>query len=447
MRLFCGLLKGKDAQGPAELNTVPNFPGVSPRRLFRSILHLAPGEALNRLCSVAIVVFLGHLYGVVVLGVYALAATISQYLQTIIDFGLRHVGARLVAQRPQSANEIVRRVQRRRLTMAGAVLPFILVYIFSVRLPAGMKVFLFVFSLSSTLYAASLDWVAWGKGQLRLVGFARAVVPLSILVFLLLGRGNSGQVLWWAVAGNVVGYLLQATVSWSWWTKQKPREAAAEELKAISDSMAWRRTSIMGVAWLGNLAFNSIDMLMLGVMSNPQQVGLYSAAYRVLNQVLVTYYLLGQSLYPELSRQSSAQRSRMLRAKVLLVLLGAGGMIAAVVSALRRPVLAILFGNQFLVASPLLLLLAWAIPLDFLTSHLSNAYIAWGMEKKILLCTIVAAATNIILNLIWIPAYGATATAVNTLISYVILLIALAIVGRSAAELVPETQPQPEMVV
>jgi len=54
----------------------------------------------------------------------------------------------------------------------------------------------------------------------------------------------------------------------------------------------------MGLAWLGNLAFNSIDMLMLGVMSNPRQVGLYSAAYRVLNQVLVAYYLLTQSLYP-----------------------------------------------------------------------------------------------------------------------------------------------------
>ena len=56
----------------------------------------------------------------------------------------------------------------------------------------------------------------------------------------------------------------------------------------------------MGVAWLGNLAFNTIDMLMLGVMSNPQQVGLYSAAYRILNQVLMAYYLLNQSLYPSL---------------------------------------------------------------------------------------------------------------------------------------------------
>jgi PST family polysaccharide transporter len=419
----------------------------STRKLVRSIAHLAPGEALSRLCYVAVVVFLAHMYGVVVLGVYALAATISQYLQPLIDFGLRHVGARLVAQRPRSAREIMHRVQRRRMIMAVAVLPFILGYVVSVRLPAEMKAFLFVFSLSSALYAISLDWVAWGKGHFHLVGFAKALVPFNILAFVVLGWTRSGPILWWAVAGNAVGYLVQAAISRLWWRKQQPSEPDEEDGQVIADSVAWRRTSIMGVAWMGNLAFNSIDMLMLGIMSNPQQVGLYSAAYRVLNQVLVTYYLLTQSLYPELSQQNSGQRRRMMRVRILLVLLGAGAVIAATVSALRRPVLGILFGNQFLVASPLLLLLAWAIPLDFLTSYMSNAYIAWGMEKKILLCTLVAAGSNVVLNLIWIPAYGATAAAVNTLISYVIFLASLALAGRFAKELSGVPQPQAELVV
>ena len=136
----------------------------------------------------------------------------------------------------------------------------------------------------------------------------------------------------------------------------------------------------------------------------------------------------------------------MLKARFLLPLLGAGVVIATLVAVSRRPVLTILFGHQFLIAGPLLLLLAWAIPLDFLTSYLSNAYIAWGMEKKILLCTTIAAGSNVVLNLIWIPTYGATAAALNTLVSYVIFLISLALAGRSARELARGAQPQPEMV-
>src|SRR5271157_4968736 len=116
---------------------------TSVRQALRGILHLGSGEMLGRICWIAIVIILGHWYGVVVLGVYALAATVTQYLQPVIDFGLRHVGARLLAQYPLSAGEIVRRVQRRRLAMAGAVLPVILLYAMLVKLPADMKVFLF----------------------------------------------------------------------------------------------------------------------------------------------------------------------------------------------------------------------------------------------------------------------------------------------------------------
>ena len=47
------------------------------------------------------------------------------------------------------------------------------------------------------------------------------------------------------------------------------------------------------------------------------------------------------------------------------------------------------------------------------------------MEKRFLLCTVVAAGSDIVLNLIWIPVYGAKAAAVNTVISYVIFLAGL----------------------
>ena len=90
--------------------------------------------------------------------------------------------------------------------MAAAVLPLIVIYIFAVRLPAPMKVFLLVFSFSSAMYAMSLEWAAWGKNHLRLLGYGRAVVPISILAFLALGYWRSGHALWWVAAGNIAGY-------------------------------------------------------------------------------------------------------------------------------------------------------------------------------------------------------------------------------------------------
>ena len=418
---------------------------ASVRQLLRNMLRLGSGETAARLCGIATTLVLAHRYGVIVMGVYALAQTMVQYSLPFIDFGLRHVGARLVAQYPQAAPEIVAQVQGRRLTMTAVLLPFLLVYALSAKLPLELKVFLFVFAVTGSLYSVSLDWLAWGKEQLRLIGLARSLAPAGILICVLLAR-NSNHILWWIVLGSAVGNGLQGTIFWMWWRKQRPAAEKRVALSVIRQSLAWQRTSIMGLATLCNLAFVTIDMLMLGLMSNPQQVGLYSAAYRVVNQVLYTYYLLTQVLYPQLARQDQPQRIRMLKPRILLFLVGAGVVIAAVMATVRRPLLSILFGPQFLPAAVLLLLLAWAIPFDFLTSYLSNAYIAWGMEKKILLCTVVAAASNVVLNLIWIPAYGATAAAVNTLISYVIFLAGLALAGRFAKELTSQAELSPELI-
>jgi len=142
-------------------------------------------------------------------------------------------------------------------------------------------------------------------------------------------------------------------------------------------------------------------------------------------QPLVTYYLLTQTLYPQFARHSPRERARHLDLRILAILLIAGITVAIVVVVFRRIVLGVLFGQEFRPAVPLLFVLAWAIPLDFLTSWLSNAYIAWGMERKVLLCTVIAAASNVLLNVAEIPRYGAMAAAVNTLISYLIFLACL----------------------
>ena len=403
------------------------------RQLIKNIVRFASGEALARLASIAVMMLLGHRYGVVVVGAYALAISLSGYSITLIDFGLRHIGARLIAQYAEHGDEIVRRVQRRRFLMAGIVVPLIVIYSLSIRFPRNMMWFVVIFSATSALYAASLDWVAWGKEHLQLVGGFRALIPIAILIAILASRTKGETVLWWAAAGNLIGYILQAVVFRLWWKGQAAHTGSDEEVPAkISDSLLWRATVVMGIAWVAQIAFNSIDTLMLGVVSGPVQVGLYSAAYRILTQVLITYYLVILSLYPSLARLNSDQRIAVLRPRILMLLFGAGAVIAVGISIFRRELLVLLFGSSFAPAASLVLVLAWAIPLDFMTSYLNNAYIAWGMERKLLNCILIAAGTNVVLNLIFLPKYGAMAAAVNTLIAYLVYLAGLVSIRHAA---------------
>ena len=413
---------------------------ASPRQLVHSMFRFGSGEFIARVFSVAIVILLGHLYGVVILGVYGLALSVSTYLMPLIDFGLKHVGARLVARFPHSASEIMRRVQRRRYLMASAALPFVLLYAAIAHLPFDLKVFLFVFSSIGTLYAFSLDWAAWGSENLFLAGVAKAIIPVCLLTAVLVA-GVRGHLLSWMVAGNLCGYLLQGFIFWKWWQRYRRKVPDEQrELSEIVQSLAWRRTSIMGLASIANLAFSTVDMLMLGVLSNPEQVGLYSASYRILNQVLMAYYMLTGVLYPQFARQELSQRRRMLRPRIFAMLIAAGSVLAFLLAFFRRSILLVVFGRPFVAAASLLLLLACCVPLDFLTSYLNTAYFAWNMERGVLLCALLAVGVDFVLNLVTIPRYGAMAAAVNTVISYVVYLGMLAWVGRGIGASAPEPQ-------
>ena len=403
---------------------------LSPRQFVRNVFRFGSGELLNRILSITTVVLLGHLYGVAVLGLYGLAITVTTYLMPVVDFGLRHVGARLMARFPSSASEIIRRVQRRRYRMALAALPFVLLYAAVAHLPWPFKLFLLAFSAIGTLYAFSLDWAAWGSENLLLAGSVKAIIPACLLVAILIAW-RSGNVLVCLVIANLIGYLLQALVFRLWWRRHYRRIPHPEQgVAAIVEALEWRRTSIMGLAWIANLAFNTVDMLMLGVLANPQQVGLYSASYRVLNQVLIAYYMLTGVLYPQFARQDPQRRRSMLRPRIFAGMFAIGCVLAVPVVLLRRPVLSIAFGHAFIAAAPLLLILAFCIPLDFLTSYLSNAYLAWNMERSVLKCALLAAGTDVLLNLYGIPRYGALAAAVNTVISYLVYLAVLSYTSR-----------------
>lgn len=212
---------------------------IAPRQLVLNVVRFGSGELLARIFSVAVVILIGHLYGVVALGVYGLATTVSTYLMPVIDFGLKHVGARLIARFPRSALEIIRRVQRRRYLMASAALPFVLLYSALVHLPLQQKLFLLAFSAIGTLYAFSLDWAAWGSENLLLAGGMKAIIPACLLLSLAFAN-RFGHLFVWLVAGNFTGYVLQSWAFHIWWQGHSKAIGEPERgVTEIADSLQW----------------------------------------------------------------------------------------------------------------------------------------------------------------------------------------------------------------
>jgi PST family polysaccharide transporter len=94
-------------------------------------------------------------------------------------------------------------------------------------------------------------------------------------------------------------------------------------------------------------------------------------------------------------------------------------------------IISIIFGDSFILATPVLRIYLWtsiAITLVVLAQHY---LIAENLSRIFLYSSIIGATSNIILNIILIPIYGPEGSAWGTTISYLVVVISLLLFKKS----------------
>jgi O-antigen/teichoic acid export membrane protein len=398
---------------------------------------LAIGEGTARVCTMLTLVLVSRKFGVSTLGSLALAQTLGIYIALGIDAGSRHIGAKLIAAHPESLRTTQRQIQRKRLMLALLAIPFGFLYARLGPIPGNAKTLVSLYILFIAPYCLSLDWVLWGAKRYGSLSASRALVsalPLAALGVALLFGVDPG----WAIPVSA-GFGYAGSSAYTRWRCNRlfHSEAAAvtERFCEIGTQTDWGSILVLGAALACNQAFNNIDSLMLGGLTNLQQVGLYSSAYRLLSALLGVYYLLTTTMYPRIAAVSPEKRNASRLKPYLLAAFLAGVLPAMVVHHFSRWIIVAVYGQNFAKGAPMLSLLIMALPLDFVTSFCGITMVAWGMSKRVLLATGTGAAVNISANLYLIPRYGGIGASWATLISYFVLLAILLfmLLGRSPA--------------
>lgn len=163
-----------------------------------------------------------------------------------------------------------------------------------------------------------------------------------------------------------------------------------------------------------------VDQVMLGALASAEQVGFYAAAVRISEVWYFVPTAIVSSVFPrivELRAGDEAQFQRKLqRLYNLLAFLGYA--VALPVTLLAPWLVRLLFGSAYQPAAPLLAVLIWAGLFANLTVVRNAHFIALDWGRAQLWTASAGAITNILLNLLLIPRYGAMGAAVATCLSY-----------------------------
>ncbi len=168
------------------------------------------------------------------------------------------------------------------------------------------------------------------------------------------------------------------------------------------------------------VVFHRMDLLMLGRMESPEQVGLYAAAVRIVDVVVLLPRILATAVYPALRKQLDVDARRLGAmvadaTRVSLVLCSLAGL---AVWFLAPVALRWIPGPEFVPATDALRLLSWGIVLQGGAHMIARLLLAIEAERDFALVAGVSLLVNLALNLVWIPRLGIEGAALATLTAY-----------------------------
>lgn len=363
----------------------------------------------------------GRVLGPTLFGYVGIASALAEVGKLISGAGLDYLVAREVASDPVKAPRLSRDVAVVKLVNASVV--YVLLAFVVATLDYDPMILSIVLIFGSALFLENLsdllDAVFQGVQRMRITTVAFLVSGLVVLstgVAALLG----GLGLRAFAACYALGFLARFLVMFT----AARRAGLVEWSRRRIDYPETRRLVLASLPLLAStglaLIFHRMDLLMLGKLELAAQVGLYTAAIRVIDSVVLVPRVLGTALYPALRQRLEADPvvARQLLAESSRITLAVCSGIGVLVWVLAPRLLWLTPGPEFVPATEVLRLLSYGIVLQGLAHVVARLLLAVDAERDFLVAVSASLLVNFGLNLWLIPRMGIRGAAIATLVAY-----------------------------
>lgn len=236
-----------------------------------------------------------------------------------------------------------------------------------------------------------------------------------VKVALILGGASLMAFVWAAFAE--AGVLAAALLGIYVWrgghlNEWRPRRIRAKTL--LKDS--WP----LIISGLAVIIYMRIDQIMLGQMLGDESVGIYSAAVRICEVWYFIPMAIVASVFPSLMQNQDLDAFAKNFQRLFDLMFAISFPMALLIAAFSSLIIRVLFGVDYLDASGVLSVYAWATLFAFLGVPSGRWYLYADLQKLALARTTLGAVVNVLLNMMLIPLYGPVGAAYATLVAIAI---------------------------
>ena len=371
-------------------------------------------------------------------GKISFAASVVNYFMMVASLGVPTYGVRACAQVRDDKKKLSKTVQEIFtinfiMTVLVSITYFICIFTVP-KFQAEQGLFL-INGLSIVLNLFGMNWVYQALEQYDYITFRSLFFKIVSIVLMFLLVHEQGDYIKYAaitvlagVGSNILNFIrLHRFIEFRWEGNYNLKRHLKPILILFAQSLA---VSI----------YTNLDTVMLGFLKTDQDVGYYNAAVKIKSILLSLVTSLGNVLLPRMSYYAKQNLKKnfsetMLKALNFTVLLSVP--LVIYFGIFSKEAIAFLAGDGYIGAVMAMQIITVAVIPNGLTGVLGvQVLTALEKEKYVLYSVIVGAAIDFILNLSFIPQYGAAGAALATMIAeFLVLLVQLLVTKNLLREL------------
>lgn len=165
------------------------------------------------------------------------------------------------------------------------------------------------------------------------------------------------------------------------------------------------------------------DVFMLGIWRTPEEIGIYTAAQRFYQFIMIIPAIIVTATLPAMSRLVSENREKLeiLLNKTFFIFMSLALPIAIGGLLLMNQIIPVTFGQEYLGSIPILNVLMVMLIFSFSLLLLTNLIFVFNKQNKLIKANIFGVVFNVFINAILIPRLGAFGAIIATLVSTIII--------------------------
>lgn len=358
--------------------------------------------------------YLSRSLGVDSVGVYSYTYSIAYYFVLFAMLGVNNYGSRTIAK---CKNDKIKMSQKFcEIYLIQACLGVLALVIYGV-LCGVVPEYREVFLIQGLLVASSIfdvNWFFYGLEEFKVTAVRSLIVRVVNFVLILLFVKTSSD-LWIYTLIMAATTLINQLVLWPFVLKRV--YFSMPDIKKIKRHL--KPLCILFIPVIAVSLYKIMDKIMLGALSNMDEVGLYEYAEKINSIPLVVIAALGTVMLPRISsiaHDDSAVKNYFFKASKFVLFLTVPLFFVFLLAA--PTIVPLYLGEGFAGTAVLTILLSFSLPfVSFANVARTQYLIPMEKDKIYVFSVLIGAILNLVVNFLLIPFVGAMGACIGTLVS------------------------------